>query len=335
MKKAIFFLFSILAHSLASQTVSITEPSIPDQGVVYEVSVKNSLIDFSTSGDWDFSQITTNSNSSIEFALVSDSQYSNNYPNATHVKYEDGQQFFLGFDASASSYHGERTVINTAYDTPLLLFPYPFNVGDTSSDQILDVPFTCTGCPPALERNHEVEFTALSSGSVTMPDGSVYENVVLVQTVQNFTDGQIGSPPCLNELQAWEWWAEGFATPLVRTSVITQSGQCPPGSTSVTKFITGVTLNSTDNQYNNPYLTLVSLPNNHFEVLLSTPSNQKGTVSVFNMLGQNIERVDLEQLTAHTYKTVIDMSGHAPGVYLVKASLDGSGIDKTARIIVK
>ena len=176
-------------------------------------------------------------------------------PNATHVKYEDGQQFFLGFDASASSYHGERTVINTAYDTPLLLFPYPFNVGDTSSDQILDVPFTCTGCPPALERNHEVEFTALSSGSVTMPDGSVYENVVLVQTVQNFTDGQIGSPPCLNELQAWEWWAEGFATPLVRTSVITQSGQCPPGSTSVTKFITGVTLNSTDNQYNNPYLT--------------------------------------------------------------------------------
>ncbi len=335
MKKAIFFLFSILAHSLASQTVSITEPSIPDQGVVYEVSVKNSLIDFSTSGDWDFSQITTNSNSSIEFALVSDSQYSNNYPNATHVKYEDGQQFFLGFDASASSYHGERTVINTAYDTPLLLFPYPFSVGDTSSDQILDVPFTCTGCPPALERNHEVEFTALSSGSVTMPDGSVYENVVLVQTVQNFTDGQIGSPPCLNELQAWEWWAEGFATPLVRTSVITQSGQCPPGSTSVTKFITGVTLNSTDNQYNNPYLTLVSLPNNHFEVLLSTPSNQKGTVSVFNMLGQNIERVDLEQLTAHTYKTVIDMSGHAPGVYLVKASLDGSGIDKTARIIVK
>ena len=335
MKKAIFFLFSILAHSLASQTVSITEPSIPDQGVVYEVSVKNSLIDFSTSGDWDFSQITTNSNSSIEFALVSDSQYSNNYPNATHVKYEDGQQFFLGFDASASSYHGERTVINTAYDTPLLLFPYPFNVGDTSSDQILDVPFTCTGCPPALERNHEVEFTALSSGSVTMPDGSVYENVVLVQTVQNFTDGQIGSPPCLNELQAWEWWAEGFATPLVRTSVITQSGQCPPGSTSVTKFITGVTLNSTDNQYNNPYLTLVSLPNNHFEVLLSTPSNQKGTVSVFNMLGQNIERVDLEQLTAHTYKTVIDMSGHAPGVYLVKASLDGSGMDKTARIIVK
>ena len=335
MKKAIFFLFSILAHSLASQTVSITEPSIPDQGVVYEVSVKNSLIDFSTSGDWDFSQITTNSNSTIEFALVSDSQYSNNYPNATHVKYEDGQQFFLGFDASASSYHGERTVINTAYDTPLLLFPYPFNVGDTSSDQILDVPFTCTGCPPALERNHEVEFTALSSGSVTMPDGSVYENVVLVQTVQNFTDGQIGSPPCLNELQAWEWWAEGFATPLVRTSVITQSGQCPPGSTSVTKFITGVTLNSTDNQYNNPYLTLVSLPNNHFEVLLSTPSNQKGTVSVFNMLGQNIERVDLEQLTAHTYKTVIDMSGHAPGVYLVKASLDGTSMFSTARIVVK
>ena len=335
MKNAAFLFFSILSHAVFSQTGAITQPSIPDQGVIYEVSVKNSLIDFSTSGDWDFSNITTNSNSSIEFALVSDSNYSNNYPNATHVKYEDGQQFFLGFDATASSYHGERTVINTAYDSPLLLFPYPFNVGDTSTDQILDVPFTCSGCPPALERNHEVQFTALSSGSVTMPDGSVYDNVVLVESIQNFTDGQIGSPPCLNELQAWEWWAEGFATPLVRTSVITQSGQCPPGSSSVTKFITGVTLNNTDYQYNNADLTLVSLSNNHFEVLLSTPSNQKSMVSVFNMLGQTIKRVDLEQLTAHTYKTVLDMSGYAPGVYLVKASLDGSSMDKTARIIVK
>ena len=59
MKKAAFLLFSILSHALLSQTEAITQPSIPDQGVIYEVSVKNSLIEFSTSGDWDFSQITT------------------------------------------------------------------------------------------------------------------------------------------------------------------------------------------------------------------------------------------------------------------------------------
>ena len=87
MKNAAFLFFSILSHAVFSQTGSITQPSIPDQGVIYEVSVKNSLIDFSTSGDWDFSQITTDSDSFIELALVSDSNYSNNYPNATHVKY--------------------------------------------------------------------------------------------------------------------------------------------------------------------------------------------------------------------------------------------------------
>jgi len=59
MKNAAFLFFSILSHAVFSQTGSITQPSIPDQGVIYEVSVKNSLIDFSTSGDWDFSQITT------------------------------------------------------------------------------------------------------------------------------------------------------------------------------------------------------------------------------------------------------------------------------------
>ena len=50
MKKAAFLLFSILSHTVFSQTEAITQPSIPDQGVIYEVSVKNSLIDFSTMG---------------------------------------------------------------------------------------------------------------------------------------------------------------------------------------------------------------------------------------------------------------------------------------------
>ncbi len=54
MKNAAFLFFSILSHAVFSQTGSITQPSIPDQGVIYEVSVKNSLIDFSTSGDWTF-----------------------------------------------------------------------------------------------------------------------------------------------------------------------------------------------------------------------------------------------------------------------------------------
>ena len=51
MKNAAFLLFSILSHTVFSQTGAITQPSIPDQGVIYEVSVKNSLIDFSTIGD--------------------------------------------------------------------------------------------------------------------------------------------------------------------------------------------------------------------------------------------------------------------------------------------
>ena len=70
MKNAAFLFFSILSHAVFSQTGAITQPSIPDQGVIYEVSVKNSLIDFSTSGDWGLFTISQpDSDSSIELAL--------------------------------------------------------------------------------------------------------------------------------------------------------------------------------------------------------------------------------------------------------------------------
>ena len=50
-----------------------------------------------------------------------------------------------------------------------------------------------------MYRDHEISTQALDSGTVTMPDGSVYENVVLVQQVATFSDAQTGSAPCLQK----------------------------------------------------------------------------------------------------------------------------------------
>ncbi len=90
-----------------------------------------------------------------------------------------------------------------------------------------DSPY-CTG-----QETTKFNVPALSSGTVTMPDGSVYDNVVLVESIQDCTEGQsrFAHQVTLNELQAWEWWAEGFATPLVRTSLshnVASALQDPP-----------------------------------------------------------------------------------------------------------
>jgi hypothetical protein len=115
--------------------------------------------------------------------------------------------------------------------------PYPFNTGDTHTAGVFNIPFTCSGCPPELYRDDQVVTTSLSSGSVTMPDGFVYNNVTLVKSTRTFTDGQTGSSPCITTLEQWLWWAEGYAIPIVETRTMSSAGQCPANPSEYTKFL--------------------------------------------------------------------------------------------------
>ena len=235
MKKTLFFVCLIVSQITFAQTLEM--PNFPDGVIIYDVSIKNQLIDFSEDGDWDFSEVTTDSDSAVQITPISDSPDADDYPNATHVKYEDGNILFLGFEPTQYTYHGEQTIINTIYPTPLVVNPYPFNTGDTHTDGVFNIPFTCSGCPPELYRDDQVVTTSLSSGSVTMPDGFVYNNVTLVKSTRTFTDGQTGSSPCITTLEQWLWWAEGYAIPIVETRTMSSAGQCPANPSQYTKFL--------------------------------------------------------------------------------------------------
>ena len=235
MKKHLLIILLALSQIAFSQTLEM--PNFPDGVIIYDVSIKNQFIDFSEDGDWDFSEVSTDIDSAIQITPISDSPDAEDYPNATHAKYEDGNILFLGFEPTQYTYNGEQTFIDDSYVTPLVLIPYPFNVGETHTDGVFNIPFTCSGCPPELYRDHEVVTTSLSSGSVTMPDGFVYNNVTLVKSTRTFTDGQTGSSPCITTLEQWLWWAEGYAIPIVETRTMSSAGQCPANPSEYTKFL--------------------------------------------------------------------------------------------------
>ena len=235
MKKHLLIIFLALSQIAFSQTLEM--PNFPDGVIIYDVSIKNQFIDFSEDGDWDFSEVSTDIDSAIQITPISDSPDAEDYPNATHAKYEDGNILFLGFEPTQYTYNGEQTFIDDSYVTPLVLIPYPFNVGETHTDGVFNIPFTCSGCPPELYRDHEVVTSSLSSGSVTMPDGFVYNNVTLVKITNTFTDGQTGSSPCITTLEQWLWWAEGYAIPIVESRTFSNSGQCAPPPPDYTKFL--------------------------------------------------------------------------------------------------
>ena len=59
MKKTLFFVCLIVSQITFAQTLEM--PNFPDGVIIYDVSIKNQLIDFSEDGDWDFSEVTTDS----------------------------------------------------------------------------------------------------------------------------------------------------------------------------------------------------------------------------------------------------------------------------------
>jgi hypothetical protein len=85
-------------------------------------------------------------------------------------------------------------------------------------------------------RDHEVETEALSSGSVTMPDGTVFENVMLVRSVAVFSDAQTGSSPCINTRESYFLWAADIGIPLVETFSQVTTGACNFDPVQFTRF---------------------------------------------------------------------------------------------------
>ena len=242
--KKITYLFLLITTGLFSQTIEM--PNMPEDGVVYQTTTLNAAVSASPTGPWDFSALNPVDQYDVTLIPIENSLYSTSqYPNTTHVKsFLSGDQTvvqFPGFTQSGYTYNGENSIIVNNYSTPLTIMPYPFSVGDSHSDAVYDISFTCPICPPAMFRDHEVTTEAIASGSVTMPDGSVFDNVVLVEHVAVFSDAQTGSSPCVTTRTSYFWWAPDLGIPLVETFTQDSSGACSFDSVQFTRFYTGQT----------------------------------------------------------------------------------------------
>lgn len=311
MKKLLLVIFTFSGSMLFGQTLSV--PTIPAAGVTYPITIKSDTVPHPNQGNWDFSNVTTDATGTIEFEPISATSYSSNYPNATHVKYEDGGKFFLGFDTDEYTFHGEITVITTSYQNPLILHTYPFAIGDSHSDSELDISFTCSGCPPYMERDDAVYSESLSSGSLTMPDGTVHNTATLVYTTRTFNDGQIGSSTCNLFLEQWHWWVAGYPMPVAQTVELSTTGPCPPNvGYRESKFLVGNPIVVEENEfdrlsiYPNPaqdYIELLNLVDDEIKI---TISDMSGRILIEKVVSRQSNRVNIESLSPGMFVLIIN-----------------------------
>jgi hypothetical protein len=230
------------------------------------------------------------------------------------VKYEDGNQFFLGFTDSEYTFHGEISVLTSSYPNSLVIHPYPFNVGNNHIDTELEVPFTVPNGPPYLIRDDRAITEAISTGTITMPDNTIHNNAVLVRSRRTWTDRQIGSSPCVTSYDAYQWWVEGYAIPVVQSSVMTQSGACPPSNpVIVTKFVVGGPLNV--NGFKNSDISIYPNPVKD-KIHIIANQNQLGSdYAIFDQLGRNIAIGKID-----SNNTAIDLNTISKGIYFIRFS---------------
>ena len=235
MKKITFLLLFIFCGLTYAQTLQA--PTIPADGVTYDTATTNYALT-APFGDapWDFSFINTNDLSQVSLEPIEGSGFSTDvYPNTTHIKYSPDVVQYPGFSENGYTYNGENSIINAIYPVPLTLMPYPFAVGDTHTDVVTNIPFTCTICPPSMFRAHSVTTEALASGSIILPGDLVFENVILIMQVAEFNDGQTGSATCDTTRTSYFWWSQDHGIPLLETYTQDTSGACDFPSVSFTR----------------------------------------------------------------------------------------------------
>ena len=97
--------------------------------------------------------------------------------------------------------------------------------------------------------------------------------------------------------------------------------------------ITDSTLGVNSNILEEAELTIISKPNQQYDIKLRTAYNDNLSVSVFNTLGQQVVFNNISKTNGSEYVYQLDMSFASSGVYLVKMGLGRSV--KVGKIIVK
>ncbi len=316
------YLLLVLSASLLgpANAQTIQKPTIPEKGVGYNIEVKNDTLAFKRSGDWDFSSLTGLIQwTPTEISPIDSNPSSADYPNATHVKYEDDGEFMLGYRDDGFTFHGEKTVLSSIYEEPLTVMPYPFGVGDKHEERKNENPFTVVNGPPYLIRDDRAITEGIASGKLTMPDKTVFENAILVRARRTWFDRQIGSSACITNMDAYQWWVDGYAIPVVETRIMTQNGPCPPGfqNVLVTKFINGLPLNISSKKRS----LLKVYPNPSSEVLnIKLPEgllesgyqicNANGKILQSGVIQTGTNQINISKLSAGLYCITLTAESH-------------------------
>ena len=201
--------------------------------------------------------------------------------------------------------------------------PQPDDIGVLSIDQPVD---------GALTANEDIEISIRNFGSNDITNPEVQYTIDGgTPVVENFS-GTISSGT--TELYTFATQAdlsvEGTYTIVAQTNL---SGDSNSGNDDATKDVTNI-LGIEDITIIEADFVVLTLPNNKFDITLTTKFDGVASIAIYNVLGQTLAFNNLRK-EGDSYHYQLDMSYVDSGVYFIKVGDRSSNTFRTAKIIVK
>jgi len=300
---SLIYLVTLLFSYTKFYSQVITAPTIQNYGINLDFDQIDDTITISSFAPWDFSSINASLTYSMSVMPISSSQYASDYPNASHVLMSDNGEFYMGIDSLKATSYGRRTTGGTItnYSNPLTLLTFPFDETISHTHGITSTVLWNNFNAPVSDN---FQITGISMGMLTMPDGTVHNEAVLVDAIRTTNNGPLfGQYLNIQEISK-QFWVSGYPYPVVEIL------HAYSNSSLVLKrslFLKGTPAFKNDNLiheisiYPNPvkdYLTINSI--NNSDVFKT---------KIYDLMGSLIEVSN---------KKIIDIENYPSGIYILK-----------------
>ena len=291
---------------------------------------------------WNFSSTVQNTNTALSsYVSTVAVPASSTFPGATLV--EDQGQNNYNFWKSASTpttqwellgslNTGTTPAQGVKFTNSAIAGIWPMAPGDTYTDTfsgtVLGVPLFGTGNVLG-----STTVTSSGSGTITLPNGQTYSNIVQVKMKQTYTANisvLTFSIKTIDTTTQYMYYTPSQKFPLLQVSY----GSTFDGTTTTKSFqmtaSKNITIGIRDREFSNSFSFYPNPANDNISFNLSNSNAETCAIEIINLMGQSVMKKTLG--SAVNIKEVIDISSLEKGTYILKTTL---GDKSEARKLLK
>lgn len=334
MKKNYFSIIFLLAFTTVTAQTTLTQtdiqPSPGDQVDVYYFKPTSNVVGPAGAGvTWDFNYLDMPGFQDWTFGGPPSGPVASGFPTTNLTMY-----FMVGAintinmfrtDVTGQYYQGRYLIgAGDIHQDDKMVVPYPLSYGATTTDAFLSERIA-TGT--RVQKYGDVQFEVDGMGSLILPNG-VYDDVLRVKsvetriTVEDYVTSQGMEYDSLETVvTTYQWFKAGIHFPLLTISEQEEHS-----------FITGYTYYDLDGSFIEEFIlsddelepqqiNASAFPNpviNELNVTTAMNDPEETAVTIFNLLGEEVQAQSLGMMGAAKQTAQIDVSNLDAGVYLAR-----------------